>query len=277
MESVAPNSATGSFLSGGLDSSTIAGLLAERQPRQAKTFTIGFGYADYDELDYSREANRHFGCVAHEYVVTGDDIADGIPLIAKNFDEPFGNSSALPVYYCARLAREMGIQQLLAGDGGDELFAGNSRYAEQAIYERYFRVPALARALLIEPVLKHWPPWLDIRLSRRGRGYIEKARIPLPRRLEVWNLLNRLGTAEMLEDGFRAALGMHDPMQRMQELWDNLPAATCLGKMLQYDWQHTLADNDLRKVGTMTRAAGIRVSYPLLSPFSCFDVDVDSR
>jgi len=63
-------------------------------------------------------ANKHFGCEGHEYVVDGKDIATTFPLIARAYDEPFGNSSALPVYYCARMAAENGVNHLLAGDGG---------------------------------------------------------------------------------------------------------------------------------------------------------------
>lgn len=262
----APGPSSGAFLSGGLDSSTVAGVLSEVAPRPARTFTIGFGYPEYDELAYSRIANARFGCEAHEYVVTGDDIATGFPLIARAYDEPFGNSSALPVYYCAKLAREHGIDHLLAGDGGDELFAGNSRYAEQEVFERYRRVPRSLRKGLVEPVLAAWPDALSFWLVRKGRGYVEKASIPLPARLETWNLLHRLGTAEILHADFRTAVEERGTFRRMQELWDSAPAGSTLDHMLYYDWQYTLADNDIRKVETMSRLAGVRVSYPMLHP-----------
>ena len=146
-----PDDATGAFLSGGLDSSTVAGILSEVGSKPAKTFSIGFGYADYDELSYARIANDRFGCTGHEYTIKGDDIVESFSRIAQAYDEPFGNSSALPAYYCARLAKQHGVQHLLAGDGGDELFAGNSRYAEQQVFEHYGRVPRLIRNGLIEP------------------------------------------------------------------------------------------------------------------------------
>ncbi|MCS6947227.1 MAG: asparagine synthase C-terminal domain-containing protein, partial [Steroidobacteraceae bacterium] len=118
VRATAPNDRTGCFLSGGLDSSTVAGLLNELQP-SCPTFSIGFGYEDYDELAYARIANRHFGCTGNEYTINGDDIVAAFPMIARAYDEPFGNSSALPAYYCARLAKDQGIKHLLAGDGGD--------------------------------------------------------------------------------------------------------------------------------------------------------------
>ena len=261
-----PDDRCGAFLSGGLDSSTVAGVLSEVGPAPTKTFSIGFGYPAYDELSYARIANRRFGCKAHEYTVTGEDIAKGFPLIAKAFDEPFGNSSALPVYFCARLARSQGVDHLLAGDGGDELFAGNSRYAEQQVFEWYKRVPSPLRHGLIEPTLRAWPSVLDFWLTRKARGYVEKANIPLPARLETWNLLYRLGMTEVLHPDFRSSIDERGAFLEMQQLWDSAPCTSALNHMLYYDWQLTLADNDLRKVETMSALAGVRVTYPMLHP-----------
>ena len=113
---------------------------------------MSFGESAYDELDYARSAARHFGVKLHEYVVTADDIADAAPRIAEAYDEPFGNTSAVAAYYCARLASGHGVTLMLAGDGGDELFAGNERYTAQRIFEAYGRVPRWLRAAL-EPLL----------------------------------------------------------------------------------------------------------------------------
>jgi asparagine synthase (glutamine-hydrolysing) len=259
-----PDDRTGAFLSGGLDSSTIAGLLSEVSPRPAKTFSIGFGYPEYDELAYARIANARFGCEAHEYVVRGSDIVEMFPRIARAYDEPFGNSSALPVYYCARLARENGVEHLLAGDGGDELFAGNSRYAEQRVFERYQMAPAFLRRQMLEPLLAVWPAPLTFWPIRRAIGYVQKANIPLPARLETWNIVNQVGHAELLHPDFLAAIDPQAPLARMQEVWDSTPSDSILDRMLYYDWHYTLADNDLRKVETMSALAGVRVSYPML-------------
>ena len=126
VRATAPDSDTGAFLSGGLDSSTVAGYLSKVTAHPAPTFSIGFGIPKYDELAYARIANQHFGCVGHEYNVTSTDVLAALPLVASSYDEPFGNSSAVPVLHCARLAKQHGINHLLAGDGGDELFAATS-------------------------------------------------------------------------------------------------------------------------------------------------------
>jgi asparagine synthase (glutamine-hydrolysing) len=260
-----PGARTGAFLSGGLDSSTVAGVLAEVAPGPARTFSIGFGFADYDELSYARIANRRFGCEGHEYEIGAGDITASFGAIAEAYDEPFGNSSALPAYYCARLALEHGVDHLLAGDGGDELFAGNSRYADQEVFERYFRAPAAARALL-EAGLGRMPEALARGVLRKARGYVAKAKVPLPDRLETWNFLRQLGVAEVLDPGFLAAVDPEGPLERMREVYREAPARSNLNRLLCYDWQFTLADNDLRKVEAMCERAGVAVSYPMLHP-----------
>jgi asparagine synthase (glutamine-hydrolysing) len=264
VDSCLPDARTGAFLSGGLDSSTVAGVLSKQRTEPVDTFSIGFGYPEFDELSYARIANQRFGCRGHEYTITGDDIADSFRLIARSYDEPFGNSSALPLYYCARLARQAGIEHLLAGDGGDELFAGNSRYARQNIFARYERLPRVLRKGLLEPVLAGIPEALRARPLRRASAFIGRANVPLPERLEIWNLLYRVGAADVLQPGFVASIDTAGPLARMQEVWDAAPCTSQLNRLLYYDWQYTLADNDLRKVETMAALAGVRVSYPML-------------
>lgn len=92
-----------------------------------------------------------------EYYVTPDDLVRSIPLVAASYDQPFGNSSALPAYYCAKMAKEDGITRILAGDGGNELFGGNSRYAKQRVFDWYQYLPGATRQLIIEPLLKPRP------------------------------------------------------------------------------------------------------------------------
>jgi asparagine synthase (glutamine-hydrolysing) len=261
-----PDARTGAFLSGGLDSSTVAGVLSEIRASPVDTFSIGFGYPEFDELSFARIANQRFGCNGHEYTITGDDIADSFRLIAGAYDEPFGNSSALPLYYCARLAQQSGVSHLLAGDGGDELFAGNSRYARQHVFARYARLPRMVREGMIEPMLRNMPGAGKVRPLRRAGAFIDRANVPLPERLEIWNLLYRVGAADVLQPGFIEAIDATEPLVRMQEVWDAAPCESQLNHLLYFDWQYTLADNDLRKVETMTDLAGVRVSYPMLHP-----------
>jgi asparagine synthase (glutamine-hydrolysing) len=262
----APGAQSGAFLSGGLDSSSVSGMLCKVLGRPVPTFSIGFGVDAYNEIEYARHASKRFGSIAHEYEVTADDVVSAFPQIAAAYDEPFGNSSAVPTYFCARLARNHGITHLLAGDGGDEIFGGNERYAQQKIFEAYHSIPPRLRSGLIEPLTRWIDPESRIMPLRKLRSYIDQARIPMPERLETWNFMYRASLDDMLESQFRAAIDPRAPFRRMSETYRRAACRSLVNRMLFYDWQYTLADNDLRKVGTMCRLAGVRVSYPMLHP-----------
>ncbi len=263
----------GAFLSGGLDSSTVAGMLATLHPGQVKTYSIGFAVPGYDEMDYARVAATHFGTEQHEYYLTPADAVAAIPHIAQSYDEPFGNSSALPVYYCAKLAREDGLTRLAAGDGGDELFAGNERYADQQVFEHYRRLPRLLREAVLEGGLRRLSGLRRLPLFRKADSYIQQANTPLPDRLESYNFLHRHAAGEIFTAAFLEQVDTAYPLTLLRELYQTPGQASALNRMLYLDWQRTLHDNDLVKVNRMCQLAGIEVVYPLLDDalveFSC--------
>jgi len=253
---------SGAFLSGGLDSSTVAGLLARHQPNP-KTYSIGFDAAGYDEIGYARLASKRFNTDFKAYYVTPEDVLAELPKIAAAYDEPFGNSSALPAYFCARFAAADGRGRLLAGDGGDELFAGNERYAKQEIFEHYAKVPAWGQKFVLEPLLLKT---LSAKngLVGKARSYIQQAKVPLPDRLQTYNFLNRLGARQIVSDELWNGVDGELPLELDRELYNHPRSASRLNRMLYLDWHHTLADNDLRKVNRMCQLAGIEVEYPML-------------
>ena len=261
VQTCAPAPGAGSFLSGGIDSSSVTGTLCGLRPH-SPSFSIGFESAGFDEMNYARIAARHFQSEAHEYYVTAADIVTAIPLIADAYDEPFANSSAVPTYFCARLAREHGVERLLAGDGGDELFGGNERYVKQKIFEAYWHVAAGLRRMLIDPVSLHLPQ--SIWPLRKLRSYVEQARVPMPRRLYTWNFLYRNPAESVFEPEFLAAIDREHTLRGLDELYGSAPTQDLVDRMLYFDWQITLADNDLKKVNRMCRIAGVEVLYPML-------------
>jgi asparagine synthase (glutamine-hydrolysing) len=251
------------FLSGGTDSSTVAGMIGQVAGQPAATYSIGFEAAGYDEMEFARIAARHFGTEHHEYYVTPGDLVSGIAGVATHYDQPFGNSSALPAYYCARMAREDGVTRLLAGDGGDELFGGNSRYATQRVFGFYERVPESLRRGLLEPVLERsavgtWP------LAKKGRSYIQQAKVPLPDRMQLYNLVLRLGVDEIFEPSFLAHIDRDAPVRLQREVWGQVREGSALNRTLAYDWRFTLAEADLPKVCGTTALAGTGVGFPFL-------------
>ncbi len=116
----------GAFLSGGVDSTAIVGLMSQEMNEPVKTFSIGFDASDFDETQYARQVARHYRTEHYEEIIAPDALAI-LPKLVQHYGEPFGDDSAIPTYYLAKLARQF-VPMVLSGDGGDEAFAGYSRY-----------------------------------------------------------------------------------------------------------------------------------------------------
>lgn len=260
----APSDSTAAFLSGGLDSSSVAGMLARVRPKPARTYSMGFDQEGYDEMRYARIAARHFGLDTREYYVQHDDVVAALPDVAAAYDEPFGNSSAVPTLLCARTARAEGFDHLLAGDGGDEIFGGNERYAGQKVFEVYRELPSPLRRGVVDPFVDHLPRWLRFFPLSKVVSYVEQARVPMPERLQTWNYVFREGVARMFEPAFLTRIDVDAPAAAQKRTYEDAPTPELVDRMLYFDWKFTLADNDLRKVGRMCEIAGVRVSYPML-------------
>jgi len=257
------NGKTACFLSGGTDSSTVAGMAALASGTAPSTYSIGFDAQGYDEMEFARLAAMHFKTEHHEYYVTPDDLVRSIPAVAAAFDQPFGNSSVLPAYYCAKMAREDGVTKLLAGDGGDELFGGNSRYAKQRVFGWYKLVPGMLRRGVMEPVLGTRAAAV-FPLTRKAGSYVEQARIPMPDRLQMYNLIMRLGVEEVLTPNMLALVDTAGPLQLQRTVWQSAQNCSHLNRELAFDWRFTLAESDLPKVRGATTLAGVDVGYPML-------------
>jgi asparagine synthase (glutamine-hydrolysing) len=254
---------TAAFLSGGTDSSTVVGTLTAVRGTPVDTFSIGFDAAGFDEMEYARCAAERYGCRAHEYYLKPADIVTAIPVIAHEYDEPFGNESAVPTYFCARTARDAGFGHMLAGDGGDEIFGGNARYAKQRLFEIYGHLPALLRRGVIEPVANI--PLLSGRFPfAKLKSYVAQANIGLPLRMESYNFLHRTPLDQIFSAEFVNAVDPSSADAALTEAYQRTRSDHYINRMMHLDLKFTLADNDLRKVGTMTEAAGIEVRYPLL-------------
>src|ERR1019366_5056587 len=180
----------------------------------------------------------HFKTEHHEYYVTPDDLVRSIAEVAGFYDQPFGNSSALPAYYCARLA---------SADGGDELFGGNSRYAMQRVFGWYSQLPGGLRRGVLDPLFG-LRATRRVPLLRKGASYICQANTPMPDRLQNYNLLLRLGVAEVLTPAFLSRVSQHAALDAQRAVWAATADAAEINCMLAYDWRFTLAESDLPKV-----------------------------
>jgi asparagine synthase (glutamine-hydrolysing) len=252
----------GAFLSGGLDSSTVTGMLSEVSAMPTKAFTIGFDESSYDEMRFADAANRKFRTEPHRYYLKPANVVAMASQIAAYYDEPFGNSSAIPAYFCAAEARQAGVSCLLAGDGGDEVLAGNSRYLDQQKYIRFSSLPALLRSALCLtiriPILRRTSLW-----QKAGR-FVSRAGIPLPERLEAYNFwqVDRMG--QVFEPEALRQLDLEAPWRDMRLTYEGAAASDPLQRMMHLDLKQALADADLKKVTGMCELAGVDVRFPFL-------------
>jgi len=253
----------GAFLSGGLDSSTVVGMLSELTTGPAQTFTIGFNEASYDEMRYADATSRKFGTHSHRYYLTPGQVTEMAPKIAAYYDEPFGNSSAIPTYFCAMQAKQEGLSCLLAGDGGDEILAGNSRYLEQQTYIRYGKLLSPLRALL-KHIAFHAPLLRRTGIWGRAQRYIQRAERPLPERLEAFNFYQLERMAEVFEHDVLREIDLEEPWRESRATYESATSTDPLQRMMHLDLKQALADCDLKKVTGMCDLAGIDVRFPFL-------------
>ncbi len=254
---------TACFLSGGTDSSTLSGVYAHDAQQPPKTYSIGFNIPEYDETPYARIAAKRFSTRHSVYYLTPGDVLDAIPKIAAAYDEPFGNASAIPAYYCAKVAAQDGISTLIGGDGGDELFAGNARYAKQKLFEHYTRLPEWIKNSLIHYIANN-TTMQSTPIVRKFVSYINQARIPLPDRLESYNFLHRDAIDAIFTADYINHINQEKPLNLQREVYLRTDSPHSLNKMMHLDLKFTLADNDIRKVQTMCHLAGVDVTFPFL-------------
>jgi asparagine synthase (glutamine-hydrolysing) len=251
----------GAFLSGGTDSSTVVGMMTRALRRPVRAFSIGFQEEPFNELQYAEVAARRFGSEHHTYLVSARDCQNSLSDVVRCFDEPFGNASAIATYFCARLAADNGASTLLAGDGGDELFGGNERYATEKIFEIYHRVPKWLRAGLIEPIAG-LP--IDATLTRKARGYIRRANMPGAERMFSFAFLCVHPPQEVFNGDFLRSLGGYSVLDIPAHHYAHAPARDHLDHLLYVDMKITLADNDVPKVTGVSELAGVRTRFPFL-------------
>jgi asparagine synthase (glutamine-hydrolysing) len=175
----------GAFLSGGIDSTIIVGLMRRASGRPVQTFSIGFDDPAFDETSYAEMAARHLGTEHHAFRVE-PKAWEALPSLAETFDEPFADSSALPTWYVSRETRRS-VTVALTGDAGDELFCGYDRYRALAMARLLDRMPAVAKRTLAGPVASALPFSVQAKTRlRKARRWLEGLAEPLVPRYMKW-------------------------------------------------------------------------------------------
>ncbi|MDQ3919558.1 MAG: asparagine synthase (glutamine-hydrolyzing) [Acidobacteriota bacterium] len=249
----------GAFLSGGVDSAAVVGLMARASNRPVKTFSIGFNEDSYDELRYARVAAREFGTEHHEFVVT-PEICSVVDELVWHFDEPFADSSAIPTYVVSKMAREH-VKVVLSGDGGDELFAGYTRYLTDRRRRGFARLPRFVREGLMQRAGRALPhgAW--------GRNFIHNVAFDaLDRYVEDISLFTRLNKRSLYAAGFRAGISdwREAAPARFREHARRARTGEQLDALLYLDSKTYLPGDILTKVDRMSMAASLEARVPLL-------------
>ena len=203
----------GAFLSGGVDSTVVVGLMQQLSNRTVKTFSIGFPVAEYDETSYARLVSERFGTDHEEFRVEPDAL-DILPKLVWHYDEPFADSSAIPTWYVSEMTRRH-VTVALTGDGGDELFAGYPRYRAVALARWFDRLPWPARAALAGRFWQRLPASPRQKsFRRRLKRFAETLALShWPRYLGWISIFNEARRAELYSDDFVAQLPDQDPIR----------------------------------------------------------------
>jgi asparagine synthase (glutamine-hydrolysing) len=247
----------GAFLSGGIDSSLVVGLMAEASDRPVKTFSIGFDEPAFDELEHARRVARHFGTDHHEFVVKPDGVAI-LDRLVMHFDEPFGDASAIPTWYVSEMARQH-VTVVLSGDGGDELFGGYDRYLPHPRVAAFDRCSprALRRvAALAASRLPH---------GARGKNFLRHvSRDDRGRYVDSIRFFSADEKPALLSPEVRRALAGPDPEQALAGRFGRFASLSWPSQMMRFDVETYLPDDVLTKVDRMSMAHSIESRVPLL-------------
>lgn len=256
----------GAFLSGGIDSSIIVGLMAQAAPGRLRTFSIGFEDGSYDELPYARQVSGRFAALHREEVVA-PAVVELAERLAELLDEPFGDVSAFPTYIVSELARR-DVTVALSGDGGDELFAGYDAYRAHRWAHRMRQLTRDWPWRMLDRLLDGLPPTAAKKGAvNRAKRFAEGLRRPADLEHARWWVFADLAERRALyTEALSRALAGRDPFGHYRA---RLAAGTEAGfhglqRQLYADLTGYLPDDILVKVDRMSMAVSLEARVPFL-------------
>jgi len=253
----------GVLLSGGLDSSAVVALMAQRSKEPIKTFSIGFREKTYDELEYARLVAKKFNTEHHELIVESDlytILSDLIWIL----DEPFGDASAIPMYHLARFARSE-VTVALNGDGADELFGGYPTLQADQLATSYRKLPAFVRRAVAAMVDR-----LPVSLNKLSFDFKARQFVAgVEHDMAQWHYWWRLITTEeektqLLTPDIQAECTEPSVCERFVETFHAAPMADPQSKHLHVDYKTWLANDILTKADRTTMGHSLEVRSPFL-------------
>ena len=253
----------GAFLSGGIDSSIVVGMMSQLSREPVKTFTIGFEEKRYDESAHARAIAERFGTEHTEQTVRPNAV-DVLPRLVWHYDEPYADSSAVPTYYVARATAEH-VKVALTGDAGDENFAGYPRYRAVRLGARFDRLPRFVRGGL-QALAGLMPMSIGIRtFRRRAKRFMGALALdPIPRYLRWVAIFDDERKRALCSGDFLARLGGVSSVDVFQAEYDAAGPGDFLGRTMFCDLRRYLPDDLNVKVDIAAMANSLETRSPFL-------------
>ena len=256
----------GAFLSGGVDSTAVVAAMSQEASGRVKTFSIGFDVESFDETRYAAEVAQIFD-TEHEDFTVEPDAMNILPALVWHFGEPFADASAIPTFYLAEMTRRH-VTVALTGDGGDESFAGYSRYLFHDVVRRFEWLPPGAAALAARALGRIVGEDSPVRPARQARWLAEALMEPLPERyLRTMAQIDLTERERLYAPGFVERLASqngHSPVDTIAGLIARSDGETRAEQLMDVDVQTYLAGDLLVKVDIASMAHSLEVRSPLL-------------
>jgi asparagine synthase (glutamine-hydrolysing) len=249
----------GVLLSGGIDSSALTAFAALESSERVRTFSIGFEERTFDERDRAREVAKRYDTDHHELVVRPNAV-ELLPRIAEVFDEPFGDSSAVPTYLVSQLARQH-VKVALSGEGGDELFGGYFYYVGHRLAPTFGRFASALRPLVERlPASTKKASTFDYKVKQFVRA---AALSPVARHYMWKSIFSPDARADILTPEWRGAV---DPVERLAAAYSESEGSEELARIMELDLRVFLVEDMLVKTDRASMAASLEARVPFLDP-----------
>jgi asparagine synthase (glutamine-hydrolysing) len=253
----------GALLSGGLDSTMVAAVMARKLQMPLRTFTIGFDHKSYDESEEARLVADTLGTDHLDQKASPAMIAS-IPELLNSFDEPFADYSAIPTFLVSKLAARY-VKVVLTGDGGDEVFAGYPTHVAYRVSRLFTMIPRWLRQGLINPLVMALPASMErISFDYKAKRFISGADLPLERGHYWWKVIFNEEDKKDLCKRDWLQMRMRDSFEVFDQYFRKTKHADPLNRLLYVDAKTFLLDDNLAKVDRMTMANSLEARVPLL-------------
>jgi asparagine synthase (glutamine-hydrolysing) len=253
----------GALLSGGLDSTMVAAVMARKLQMPLRTFTIGFDHKSYDESEEARLVADTLG-TDHLDQKASPAMIESIPDLLNSFDEPFADYSAIPTFLVSQLAARY-VKVVLTGDGGDEVFAGYPTHVAYRVSRLFTMIPRWLREGLINPLVMALPASMErISFDYKAKRFVSGADLPLERGHYWWKVIfNEEDKKDLCKPDW-LQIGMRDSFEVFDQYFRKTEHADPLNRLLYVDAKTFLLDDNLAKVDRMTMANSLEARVPLL-------------